>query len=955
MRSAADVRYRRAQAIVHQALERDSATRATFLDGMCRGDDALRREVDWLIDSVETSADDSDGLRNGVERATRALFTDYRVESGSPHRYRLLERIGEGGMGQVWLAERDGGGVRQRVALKLLRGAGTPSEGELARFVAEGRILAALNHPNIAHLIDAGLDGDGVPFLAMEYVDGARLDRWCNNRALALRARIELFLKVCAALEYAHAQLVIHRDLKPANILVNHDGEPKLLDFGIARLLDANVGSLNATTVLNAMTLAYASPEQIQGAPLGTASDIYSLGVVLYELLAGVRPFDHLDSEHARSNAIVSGDITPPSRHTQQPGARIGTQARQAAACAPGVRIPADVDAIVLKALRREPERRYASVAELADDLRSFLAARPVLARRGQRGYRARRFLWRNRWPLAAAAILVATVAGFTWRTLRAEHEARMQAATSDRVAEFLVSVFAASDANLNLGLRQDLTAREVLDAGAARIDSELGDQPRIRAQLLEAVANAYRHMYDNTKAATLMRAAANLNLSPAVKQPLAAARCLEALANLLANGEFPAGEAEAAARDSLALAQRLTASDSQDVANAWMVLSLAQNRAGNYAAAQASAERSFALNFAARDVRDNRLTAAYNNLCIILANRGELAAARSNCEKGMSLHDATGQPRSMGRAMTTSRYGQVLARLFEPQAAMQATDHAIELALAIQGERGRFPALFRLRKAAIVDAAGHYDEADVLLQSVLATQARLDGKGSGEYANVLLEIARRHNLLGEYDKAQPLLREIAEAAHARYGADDPRTLDADTELAFATLGNGSADAATRTALDAADAAWARKDDAGPYLPPATWLALAQWFAMNGDGARATAQLDRIDALGAKTEVWLRARVFALRAALAHDDTATALRDLGKAWVLLRDSAGAEHPQTARRALAYARALRGAGRAGEASAIEAQARPIFDHAFPADSAFRCGASPTRRRASDCLE
>lgn len=936
MASLADERYQRAQAIVHEVLEHPDEERGARIDAACAGDAELRREVDWLIASTEITG--PDGTLAGVGEMADAWLADAHIETAAPRQYHLVKRIGEGGMGQVWLAERDDGAVRQRVALKMLRGVGAPSETELAHFIAEGRILASLSHPNIAHLIEAGRGADGEPFLAMEYVDGVRIDAWCTTHAPSLRARIELFLKVCAAVEHAHAQLVVHRDLKPVNILVTAGGEPKLLDFGIARLLDHGVETTRTATGLRSMTLAYASPEQIQGRVLGTATDIYSLGIVLYELVAGVRPFEHLGTDHARSNAIVSGTITPPSRQARAVSASVSGDRRSLPAVAR--RIPADIDAIVLKALRREPAQRYASVAELADDLRRYLASRPVLARHGQWWYRTQRFARRNRWPLAAAIILVTVASGFTWRTLLAEHEARVQAATSDRVAEFLVSVFAASDSNLNLGLRHDLTAREVLDAGTARIDKELGDKPRIRARLLEAVGNAYRHMNDNNKAAKLMREAADLNLSPAVDQPLAAARCLEALANLLANGEFPAGEAESAARQSLALAQRLTAANSQEIANAWMVLSLAQNRAGNYAAAQASAEKTFAMNFAARDVRDTRLTAAYNNLCMIRANRGDLARARSECEHTFSLYEANGESRSMGRAMTTSRYGMVLARLFEPQAAMQATDHAIELSRAIQGEHGRFPAVFRLRKAIILDDEGHYEEADALLQSVRAAQEQLNGKDSGEYANVLLETARRYNLLGEFEKALPVLRPITDAARARYGPDDPRTLKATTGLALATLGNGTADTATHAALDAADAAWARKDDAGPYMPPATWFAQAKWFAMNGDAAHASVQLDRIDALGAKTDVFLRARVLALRATLARDDVATALGNLENAWTLLRDSAGPAHPQTAGRALAYARALRDAGRGGEAATIEDNARPIFERAFPKDSAFR---------------
>lgn len=928
-----DERYARAQAIAHEVLELPDDQIAARLDVLCEGDTELRAEAEWLIAAVIHTS--SDRIPRAVAKASAELADALHIDATAADHYHLLERLGEGGMGVVWLAEREIGGVVQRVALKRLH---PGSITHYARFQEEQRILATLSHPNIAHLLDAGTGDDGEPYLSMEYVKGMRIDHWCDRHALDLRARIALFIKVCAAVSYAHERLVIHRDLKPANILVDAGGEPKLLDFGIARLLGADSAVTVATRL---MTPAYASPEQIEGAPLGTAADVYSLGVILYELIAGMRPFDHLDSEHARSNAIVSGNITPPSRRTRQPTHGDRTPAPTSFARPRGMRIPADVDAIVLKALRREPDQRYASVSDFSEDLRRFLADRPVHARRGQWGYRARRFLWRNRWPLIAAGLLVATAAGFTWRTVLAEREARVQAETSNEVAEFLVSVFAASDSNVSGAARHDLTARAVLDEGAARIDKELSHRPPIRARLLEAVAEAYRHMNDNNKAAVLMREAVDLNLSPAVDQPLAAARCLEALANLLANGEFSAADAEQAAHQSMALAQRLTPADSQEIANAWMVLSLAQNRAGNYAAAQASAEKTLAMNITAYAKSVNRrLASAYNNLCIILTNRGDLAAARGACERTFEIYAAENEPRSMGRAMTTSRYGQVLARQLEPQASGIATNHAIELSRAIQGDHGRFTTLFQLRKAIILDDEGRYDEAGTLLQAVLAAQEQLDGKDSGEYANVLLEIGRRHNLLGEYDKALPLLRQVADSAQARYGPDDPRTLYATTLLALAAMGNGSADAATHAALDAADAAWARKDDPGPYFPPATWFALAKWWAMNGEPAQAIGQLDRIDTLGAKTEVALRARAIALRAQLAHDDAEAALRDLDRAWSLLRDSLGPAHPQTAWQAIAYARALRDADRAEEAATIEAGAKPVFERAYPADSAFR---------------
>ncbi len=929
-------RYRRAQEIVHESLNLPGAGRGAYIETACGDDTALRREVEWLIAAVETG--DSGGKLEDIGKFTQTLLSEGRVEATAPRQYRLLEHIGEGGMGQVWLAERDDGNVRQRVALKMLRGAGMPSSGELARFVAEGRILATLNHPGIAHLVDAGSDAEGVPFLAMEHVDGLRLDRWCAEHALPLRARVELFLKICAAVEYAHSHLVIHRDLKPANILVTASGEPKLLDFGIARLLDADVGSLNATTVLHAMTLAYASPEQVEGGPLGTATDIYSLGVVIYELVAGVRPFDHLDSEHSRSNAIVSGDITPPSRRTEQARARDSAGIAQPMP-RPGLRIPADVDAIVLRALRREPEQRYASVGEFADDLRNFLAARPVQARRGQWGYRARRFLWRNRWPLAAAAILIAMAAGFTWRTVLAEREARLQAETSDQVSEFLVSVFAASDADLSADARHDLTARAVLDNGAARIDTELLDRPRIRARLLEALGNAYRHMFDNQQAARLLREAADLNLSPAVDQPIAAARCLEALANTLANGQFPSAEVERTARDSLALSERLFAPGSQEIANAWMVLSLALNRSGNRAAAQQAAETSLAINQVRATEPGNRLSAANHNLCMIVSNRGDQVTARKFCETALPLY---GERPSAGKMMTLSLYSRAFERSGDYPRAHQLLTEVMDTTRMLDGEGSPFFISYFDDEIRLLDLAGRYDEVAQRLPKLDADTARVHGKDSGEYAFVLSARARHHVLLGEYERALPLLRESLRFRRARYHEQDPRVLSAAIQLVTTLLDSGDAGEEAHALVEAVTTGWATKDDPRAFDASAAPVALAQWQVARGELEAAEQTLDAIGAPTALRDIWLDARADLLRVAIARQrgDAESVVQAGERAWQRLRDAVGAQHPQAARYGLMLARDLRGVDRSAEADELERQLRPVFEHAFPPDSAFR---------------
>ena len=511
-------RYRRAQAIAHDVLDRPPGGREACIAAACADDADLRREVEWLVAAAEISA--PDGKLESIGEFARGMLDDSRIEATAPRQYRLIERIGEGGMGQVWLAERDDGTLHQRVALKMLRGTGIPAENELARFVAEGRILASLNHPNIAHLVDAGRGTDGSPFLAMEYIAGERIDRWCNAHALSLRERIDLFLKVCSAVEYAHARLVIHRDLKPVNILVAANGEPKLLDFGIARLLDRADGGGSATTVLRAMTLAYASPEQVEGKPLGTATDVYSLGVLLYELLAGVRPFDHLDSEHARSNAIVSGEVTPPSRARKMTdtgaaassGDEVAAKplaAEMASAASPRRLIPADVDAIVLKALRREPAQRYASVAEFADDLRRYLGARPVRARRGVWWYRSQRFLWRNRWSLAAACVLL--VSGASWLSEREaqRHRIEVERDRAEAIARFTGDLF--DDAGSLPTRGNAVSVREMLDRGADELQKRTNLSPAIKGSLLLTMGRAYNSLSLGKEALPLLQSARDL------------------------------------------------------------------------------------------------------------------------------------------------------------------------------------------------------------------------------------------------------------------------------------------------------------------------------------------------------------------------------------------------------------------------------------------------------------
>ncbi len=401
--------------------EREAALAALPLDEKQRS--TLRRLLE-----ADTDTDDPLARVLGAGAARLAAPHDERIGP-----YRLIRELGAGGMGTVFLAERVDGGFEQRVAIKLIR-AGLGGRDVVRRFRMERQILAGLDHPHIARLLDGGETVGGVPYLVMDYVDGVPIDHHCRERGLDLRQRLGLFRDVCAAVQFAHQHLVVHRDLKPGNILVDANGSVKLLDFGVARLLDGGDGAAEPATV-NAFTPEYASPEQVSGAPITTASDVYSLGVLLYRMLTGHSPYQ---ADKARLadlvQEIVSKEPERPSVSlTARTAARGASEARPLDLKRLQRELRGDLDNIVLMALRKEPERRYASVEQLAEDVRRHLADQPVRARGGAFAYRARKFLVRNRVGATLGALAIAALIGTAAYALRQAHLAREQAARAEK------------------------------------------------------------------------------------------------------------------------------------------------------------------------------------------------------------------------------------------------------------------------------------------------------------------------------------------------------------------------------------------------------------------------------------------------------------------------------------------------------------------------------------------
>lgn len=415
-------RWAEIKAIFASAIDLPADERPEFVRSACKGDGRLLSEVESWLDSYTASeafledpaiSHDAFGLKASM--AGRE-FGHYTIES----------EIGRGGMGAVYLATRNDGEFDQQVALKIVRQTVADSH-VIERFRQERQILASLNHPNIAGLLDGGVSAEGEPFIAMEYVDGHTLLDFAAANRLGIKGRLNLFLKVCAALTYAHQNLVVHRDIKPGNILVDRNGEPKLLDFGLAKLIDESLGSdkMRTQTVFRALTPAYASPEQLRGEQITTASDVYALGVVLYELLTGTRPFQ-FDGKNL-DEIIRTVATTDPSAPSANPRSEIREQMK------------GDLDNIVLKALRPEPERRYTSVEQFADDIRRYLAGLPVIARRATLYYTATKFARRHRVAVVAGFLILTTVATGVTLTVREKRKADRRFNDVRRLANSLI------------------------------------------------------------------------------------------------------------------------------------------------------------------------------------------------------------------------------------------------------------------------------------------------------------------------------------------------------------------------------------------------------------------------------------------------------------------------------------------------------------------------------------
>ncbi len=627
-------RFARLQELFDQALERPEGERSRFIEEACADDADLAARIHRLLRAGMAAVGDA-FVTAAVRSATLALGDDDHsgLQLGP---YRLVREIGHGGMGSVWLAERVDDAYRAQVAIKLVRGAF--ANPELARrFRSERQILADLHHTHIASLLDGGEAPDGTPYLVMEYIDGEPITTWATERRLRLGERLRLFLQVCDAVQHAHGSLIVHRDIKPSNVLVGADGAPKLVDFGIAKLLDADVPS-DVTMLAPRLTPGYASPEQLRGERITVATDIYSLGVLLYMLLTDVHPFaaDGPSTDEVRRR-VLETDPARPGDVLRRRRAGGGVTARS---------VRGDLDTIVLKALRKEPERRYGTVAALVDDLRRHLSGRPVLARRETFGYVAGKFARRHRAAMAGMAGVVLLVGAlttiYTLRLARERDQARAAAVRANRVVQFLKGVFLQASPEVREG--RTATAPQLLARGVSQIDTELAGEPATEVDLKNVMGDVYRGLGMYAEAEAQLEGALRIHR----RAHLPADTVLADIYSNLSVVSRVAGDYVAAdtfARKGVDLMRGLAGTDNPAYASVLNNLAEAKRDRGQYPAAEALYLQDLAIRRRILPPGAHGIEDALNNLSLVYLDEGKYARAVSVQRRALAMLEALGAP----------------------------------------------------------------------------------------------------------------------------------------------------------------------------------------------------------------------------------------------------------------------------------------------------------------------
>ena len=775
-------RWQQVKEILADAREQPQAERRDWLTSTCAGDAELLAEVTSFLEQEEHL---EGFIESSVFSVVAAVAEDRdNLVGRKVGPYRLEKTLGRGGMGIVYLARREQD-FEQEVALKLMPHSLVDQES-VRRFQDERQILARLEHPNISRLLDGGTTEEGVPYFAMERVEGRPLDVYCDRCRLSVRRRLELFLPICSALQTAHQNLVVHRDLKPSNILVDESGVPKLLDFGIAKLLEADDPSTTRTTSRRILTWNYASPEQVQGGAVGTAADVYSLGVVLYKVLTGRLPggLEKL-SQLELMVAICQQDPAPPSvvvgrseSFESETGALHlvpGDVAADRDADPRALRkaLHGDVDAIVLKALRKEPSQRYAGAAQLAADIRRHLSGLPVEARQGDRRYRLGKWAWRNRWALAGAGLvlgLALTFTGVLATQLRATEQARDR---SELVSEFLIDLFQAAAPDRPAG--EEPRLRDLLDLGRRQLESGLEGQPEVEATLALRLGEVYTKLGDYDEAAELTgRALARLRTARG-EDHTDVARTLNNLAVIY----FQKGDLTRAGelfRQCIDMRRRL--GEARDLVKPMNNLAAIHMARGELDEAERIYRESLELRRAMPSSERGavNLAKSQRSLGMVLLAQGRLDEAEEWLQKALETRvEFHGRDNPMVASVLIG-----LGRVEHERGELDAAEKLVAEGLATRrthlGADHHYSALAEVDLASILIDRGESETARLLLTRALETLERIRPPGDRQIAEAEGLLGAAMWLEGRRDAALPCLNRAYEVLVTQRGPSAPET-----------------------------------------------------------------------------------------------------------------------------------------------------------------------------------
>lgn len=738
-------RFARIRAVYLAADKLSGGERDAYLSEACAGDPALETDVRELLARGDPEERPIDELVAGVAKSIADSMDDESaIDAVGP--YRVLETLGRGGMGRVLLAERADGHYEQRVAIKVVdRHRSTPEL--VSRFRGERQILASLDHPNIARLFDGGETDNGVPYFVMEYVDGVPVDRYCDDRCLSIRERLELFVEICAAIEYAHRNLVVHRDIKPSNILITAGGMPKLLDFGIAKLLSRDsIDYTMAVTVgdVRLMTPRNASPEQIRGETITTATDIYALGLLLYQLLTGHFPFEPSGTQaYELERLICETDPARPSAAVTR-SAGESDEASTPESISAARRVPTteqlrkqlrgDLDNIVMVAIRKEPERRYATVRQLADDVQNYLEHRPVRARGDSFGYRATKFLRRNPGGVVLVGSMIVIVAVlisvYTYRLAVERDRAALEATKAREVAGFMTDLFREADPRQSTG--NPVTAGEMLDRGARRVRSGLSEQAELQASLMATIGESYHNMWELSKARAH-------------------------LAESLETAEMRLGE------------------DHPDVVRIRHFLGRSTALQGDYEDALQLHRQNHELLVDRHGRQSAEAATELHQIAYIQSASGDYEMAEATFTDVIEIFRGLGADGNSGLATGLMEYGSLLRSLGRVQENADAQLEALQIRRDLYGEHHPDYLAVVNNVANSFFARNRLEEAERYMRENVRLSREIFGADAIPYAVAILNLASLRHLQGHYEEAAELHREVEPIYREGYGEDHPR------------------------------------------------------------------------------------------------------------------------------------------------------------------------------------